>query len=248
MFRINSLALWFATLTLLSSTSAVLGQSAPYGNAEANPSDPQDILFQLAPEDVPPSSLNLRSLEKARAIRLLRGVKRDETGRHRQLAIYLLATLGQDYERNRDALLRIWQGCAVKDSTSECTEDTADFLLKLYVQGHKELLRPLLEGGPNSDAALAEELGTFFADQLEKNPNGFLTALASFPPRQQAAICELGGGTDGGGMGPEAERKVLHNLNRFGGKIAARCAHSVRAGNKAAEDAHRDLMPDQPRE
>ncbi len=65
--------------------------------------------------------------------------------------------------------------------------------------------------------------------------------LGTFSPRRQMYLCTAAGGTDGGGMGPKTERKVLANLKAVGGEVANRCARGVRAGNQDAEKANNDL-------
>jgi hypothetical protein len=166
-------------------------------------------------------------------------VKRDETGWHRQLAIYLLAALGHDYERNLDELLRVWR--------RDGDDGTMELLMGLYGQGHKELMQPLLAGYNGWNAAASEGLGAFFSEQLEKNPRDFLAVLATFSPQRQLYLCTAAGGTDGGGMGPKTERKVLANLNAIGGEVASRCARGVRAGNQEADRANSDLPAEPPK-
>src|SRR5208283_2121972 len=111
----------------------------------------------------------------------------------------------------------------------------------------KEVLRPLLAGCRNSDGALSEELFPFYAEQLERNPNDFLAALATFPTKEQQQICELTGEGDGGGMGPEDLRKVHHNLMKAGGDVSARCARSYRAGDKLMKESNSDLPAETPK-
>jgi hypothetical protein len=50
----------------------------------------------------------------------------------------------------------------------------------------------------------------------------------------------MAGETDGGGMGPRTEHRVLANLNRIGGEVADRCARGVWAGNQDAEHANQE--------
>ena len=157
--------------------SANLHSQVPNQRAHTNPADPEGILTQLAPDDVPPMTMKLNPNEKARAIRLLIAVKRDETEWHRELAIYLLAMLGHNYVQNRDEILHIW----CKDGD----DGTMTLLMNLYTQGHKELLNPLLTGYNGWNAATSEGLGTFYSDELEKEPGQFLNALASFTPARQ---------------------------------------------------------------
>jgi len=236
--RLRFLAEVSAALALATGFGVVLCQTAIAQSDAINPADPSGILRQLAPNDTPPRSLTLKPSERTRAIRLLIAVKRDETGWHRQLAQYLLATLGYGYERNRDELLRVWR----KDGD----DGTMELMIGLFDQGHKELLQPLLARYDGWNAATSEGLGTFYSDQLVKNPRDFLTALAMFPRRRQLYLCTAAGGTDGSGMGPSAERRVLANLKKIGGEVASRCARGVRTGNRDADEANSDLPAPQP--
>jgi len=235
-------------IVILTGLATAPCQNAPAKPPGANPADPEGILRQLAPDDTPPPQLALKAVARARAIRLLAAVKRDETGWRRQLAVYLLATLGQDYELNRNDLLRIWRGCVVPYAVTECDEGTGELLMLLYNQGHPEFLQPLLAGGNGYQAALSEELGVFYSDQLEKNPRDFLTALATFPPRRQRDLCIMAGEGDGGGMGPKINRKVLANLKEISGEVADRCTRGVREGNRSAEEADEEEQKEIQRE
>jgi hypothetical protein len=90
-------------------------------------------------------------------------------------------------------------------------------------------------------------LGTFYSEQLEKNPSEFIAALATFAPRRQMELCTVAGGTDGGGMVPETEHRVLASLKEIGGEVANRCARGVRVGNRDAEAANKDLPAANPK-
>jgi hypothetical protein len=238
-FRSSFPALLVTVLAWLLGCAAALGQAASDRFKGITPADPEGVLHQLAPDDAPPRSPALKPAERTRAIRLLVAVKRDETGWHRQLAIYLLAALGHDYERNLDELLRVWR--------RDGDDGTMELLMGLYGQGHKELMQPLLAGYNGWNAAASEGLGAFFSEQLEKNPRDFLAVLATFSPQRQLYLCTAAGGTDGGGMGPKTERKVLANLNAIGGEVASRCARGVRAGNQEADRANSDLPAEPPK-
>jgi hypothetical protein len=220
------------SLAFLPIHTQITAQTAPALEKWVNPVDPEGILRQLAPDDVPPHSLAMKPAARARAIRLLVAVKRDETGWHRQLAVYLLATLGYDYARNREELLRVWR----KDSD----DGTMELLIRLYEQGHKEFLLPLLRDFNGNNVATSEGLGWFYGDLLEKNPRDFLTALATFPNRKQMDLCYAAGAEDGGGMSPKTERKVLANLKEIGSDVAISCARSVRSGNQDADEASQE--------
>jgi hypothetical protein len=101
------------------------------------------------------------------------------------------------------------------------------------------LTRNLTYDGWN--AATSEGLGTFYSEQLARNPRDFLAALETFPAKRQLYLCTMAGGTDGGGMGPKPERKVLVNLKEIGGQTAILCARGVRLGNQDANSANSDL-------
>ena len=226
-------------LAILFNCAVVLGQTATDKNKGTNPVDSEGILNQLAPDDAPPPSLALKPAERLRAIRLLVAVKRDETGWHWELAVYLLATLGQDYAHNRDELLGIWR--------RDGDDGTMELLIRLYEQGHKELLSPLLTGFDGNNVATSEGLGSFYGDLLEKNPRDFLAAITTLPLQKQRNLCYAAGQEDGGGMGPETERKVLANLKVIGGEVAERCTRSVRAGNLDADVPKSDLPAEPPK-
>jgi len=231
--RFRLFVLLVIVLACFSGWAAAPGQASPAAKVGANPADPEGILRQLAPDDTPPPSLALKPAERARAVRLLVAVKRDETGWHRQLAVYLLATLGHEYERNIDELLRVWR--------RDGDDGTMELLTDLYGQGHKEVLRPLMTGFNGNNVATSEGLGTFYGDLLERNPKDFLAAIASLPLRKQRDLCDAAGEEDGGGMSPERERKVLASLKAIGGEVASRCARGVREGNQDADNANSDL-------
>ncbi len=234
-------------IVLLFCCTVVSGQTPAAPDDETGLVDPEGILHELAPDTIPLDSLNPKPANRARAIRLLQAVKRQNTGWNRQEAVYLLALLGHDYALNRDELLKVWHGCVFKEDNTSCDEMTAMALIGLYKQGHNELLRPLLTGCRNSDGALSEALGPFYADQLERNPKDFLTVLSAFAAKEQRGICWLAGAEDGGGMPPKTERKVLANLKVIGGDVANRCARGVRSGNSDADAANSDLPVAEPK-
>ncbi|MGH9562582.1 MAG: hypothetical protein ACRD3S_14105, partial [Terracidiphilus sp.] len=96
----------FLAFVLLSLTTH--GQSARTPIDVAGTATQPNILDQLAPDGVPPSSLHLKPSERPRAIQELLTAKRNETGFRQQLAEYLLASLGHDYTGNRQELLHVW--------------------------------------------------------------------------------------------------------------------------------------------
>ena len=117
---------------------------------------------------------------------------------------------------SRAAALRTLKGCATRPITLGCSEDTAGYLIKLYKNGDKALLKPLLEAGLTSDGALSEILGDFYSNVLWKKPHEFLEALKSRPEEEQHTLSRLSATTDGSGMSGDMLRDVRRNLSRIG--------------------------------
>jgi hypothetical protein len=223
---------------LIAGSDTLRGQTESAPNNTTNKPDPDAILHELAPDTTPLDELKPNPTQRERAIHLLLAIKHNEAGKNRQLAIFLLASLGHEYEQNRNALLQIWQGCVVPTQGGNCDEDTAQLLVALYRQGHREVLQPLLAGCRNSDGALSEELYSFYSDVLEDTPSKFLIALSSFKFREQERICESAGDAiaeeaGGGpmdGTDPANLRGVLTALRRNKTETATRCLQALRIG------------------
>ena len=122
-----------------------------------------------------------------------------------------------------------------------CNEDTAIYLIGLFDQGDRALLKPLLDAGRNSDAALAEALGTFYSEVLLKHPHLFLRALVSRPLEEQRGLAYLAGGTDGGGMSDDDLRDVRRTLQHISQQrrsrlalVAGICLIEINKANAAA--------------
>lgn len=239
-FPLRIFGLMLVLIVFMVCCNSVSGQTSSEPNDKNNLIDPEGILHELAPGTIPLDSLNPKPANRARAIRLLMDVKRQNTGWNRQQAVYLLSLLGHDYVLNRDELLQAWHHCVVEGYEEDCNEETAMALIGLYKQGHKELLRQLLAGCRNSDGALSEELYPFYAEQLERNTRDFLAALAIFPNKEQQHICESAAWKYDDGIDPETLRKVHNRLMKIGGVVADHCARSYKVGGQAAEDANRD--------
>jgi hypothetical protein len=137
---------------------------------------------------------------------------------------------------SRATALRTLKGCATRPITLECSEDTAGYLIKLYEDGDRPLLKPLLEAGLTSDGALAEILGDFYANVLWKNPREFLEALKLRSKKERQSLCRLAATTDGSGMGGDMLSDVRRNVGHMGsehGRLAPVARICVREVNKA---------------
>jgi hypothetical protein len=189
--------------------------------------DPRGILHQLSPEDTVRPDLVLAPADKAETIRLLIEAKQNQTGWHRQLAIYYLAYLGQDQSQNVRNLLQIWRSAGNKD--------TMALIIQLYRRGHSELLVTILKAVERSDAALAEELGDFYGDQLSSHPRRFIAALSHLSVEAQKAICGRAGASGEEGTKPQVEGEILRRLAILNSPVAARCIVNVKKGFADAE-------------
>lgn len=171
-------------------------------------------------------------------MRSLLAVQRREVGLKHQLATYLLAAIGSDYEVNRNLLLSIWRECVSNDFSHGCDENTGDFLIKLYGQGHAELLHPLMAGCKYADGALSEELYPFYLDRLSSETDEFLRSLARLPAPEQQKICERVGeevcAESGGGPTdesyPQTMRNLLIKLETRHGETSLACSRSLTTG------------------
>ena len=136
------------------------------------------------------------------------------------------------------ALSRL-KGCSRPRHADLCDEDDADFLIRLFWRGDTSLLKPLLDAGPYSDAALAEILGTFYEKVLEQHTRLFLRGLAPRPKQEQYELALAAGFTDGGGMSPKMLHEVRRNLRRVAAKRHDRLAPVARRCLAAIEEAAR---------
>jgi hypothetical protein len=141
--------------------------------------------------------------------------------------------------QSRATALATLKGCATRPITLGCSEGTAEYLIKLYENGDKALLKPLLEAGLTSDGALSQVLGDFYSNVLWKNPRAFLQALRSYSrTTDQQTLSRLAATTDGSGMSGNMLRDVRRNLHRIRsehgplGPIAKICLSEVDKANR----------------
>lgn len=116
---------------------------------------------------------------------------------------------------NRKTSLSRIKKCAVKLTTLNCNEGNAEFLIELYKKGDKSLLNPLLDADRNSDGALSEILGVFYADVLVEQTYDFLLALSNRPKSEQAKLVESAVIADGSGNTASWKKKTTGNLKKF---------------------------------
>ena len=195
---------------------------------------PADELVERLREGDPPRVMGLGPGEKFAAVSQLQAARAGATGRRLQQVAFLLAALGADYEKNRDYLLAGLRGCSLRDY-SDCDEETAGFLVRLYQQGHHEVLQALMIAGMNSDGALSEMLGPFYGDVLFKDPSGFIAGLRQLDGPHQKRVCHLASSGDDGGLAPEALQKARRRLKRIADDVALQCLQEIEASERESE-------------
>src|ERR1044071_8317629 len=109
---------------------------------------------------------------------------------------------GSDAGMTRARALKGLRGCSNQPRNVDCGDLSADFLIDRYFQKRDDLevLKVLLDARPYGEGALAEGLGVFCSEMLERRPRAFLRAIAPRPARERQALCDAAGVADGGGM------------------------------------------------
>jgi hypothetical protein len=139
----------------------------------------------------------------------------------------------------RARALKGLKGCAKRPRDRDCNDWSADFLIDAYWRGDRGALKALLDAEPYGDGAMAEGLGTFYSEMLEKRPRVFLRAIARRPARERGALCDAAGLTDGGGLDDPMRRTIRANLKRIERGRDRRLARVARACWAAASEADR---------
>jgi hypothetical protein len=122
--------------------------------------------------------------EKARMAKQLVAARHGAFAQQNQRIDYLLASLGREYERNRDDLLFHFQGCTHAKPDRDCDDMTGEYLMELYLHGHREVLRPLCAAFPIENVTLSEGLGSFLGDRLPHNTREFAAVLLPSIPNR----------------------------------------------------------------
>lgn len=203
------------------------------------------IVASLFPDGVADAK-QLSHLRRDVAVRALESEQARATGPRASGITYLLAVLRHHYSVNRRKLVTTLQGCTHRPVIPGCDEDTAGYVIDLFDRGDRTLLPLLIDIGPHSDGALAEEMGPFYGETLWKQPRLFLLALARLAPKGQREVCWLAATGDGSGMSSEKmEHDIRHNLRRFSegrgdrlASVARKCLGGFEAGVKAVNEGN----------
>jgi hypothetical protein len=152
---------------------------------------------------------------------------------------YALAVSNADYQRNRDYLIRLLGDCLAraKGSPEEngCDYELTDDVINLYWRGDKTLLQPLLDLAHWHDKDVADDIGTFYGDLLDRQPDVVLSSLRTMDAEHQNRVCEFAGEDDFWLDSPQMQR-VHKSLTAAGDEVAIRCLQVAEAA--AAKPSH----------
>lgn len=165
----------------------------------------------------------------------LRHEQPSSSGERARDIAYALAVFGTEYQRNRDYLLESLNACLSRPKESPendvCDRKLLDYVTNLYWRGDSALLQPLLQiADSRKDVIL--EIGTFYADLLDRRTATTVDGLRELPPEKQRLICKLAGEDEYSIDEPELER-VAGRLHAIGDETADRC---LQEAEKAAND------------
>ncbi len=144
--------------------------------------------------------------------------------RRRDIA-YVLAVFNVEYEKNRDVLVSSLNNCISRPKeTSEddlCDGDLLSFVTNLYWRGDSALLTPLLLIAESRRDVIGD-IGTFYADLLDRRGAIALTAMGELSDDKQQLVCRLADADDLS-VNPPKRARVIAFLRRASGAAAAQC-------------------------
>jgi hypothetical protein len=144
---------------------------------------------------------------------------------------YALAVYKSNYEKNRDYLLGLLRSCVARPKESPedevCDEELLDYVINLW-RGDATLLRPLLEMADTRRDVLGD-IGTFYADLLDRQPSAAAYGLRALDPQNQQVVCELAGDS----LGDVPQRaKIEKSLRTSGDGVAIGCLRWFQVGHE----------------
>lgn len=169
---------------------------------------------------------------------LLANLRREQpssSGERARDIAYALAVFDTEYQRNRDYLLESLNACLSRPKESPendvCDGKLLDYMTNLYWRGDSALLQPLLQLAESRKDVILE-IGTFYANLLDRRPATTVDGLRKLPPEKQRMICKLAGADEYSINQPMLERVAGH-LHAMGDETADRC---LQEAEKAAND------------
>jgi hypothetical protein len=166
------------------------------------------------------------STPPASVVKLARVGQRSASGERARDLAYALAVYNVSYQQNRDYLLGLLNACLSRPLESAeddvCDHRLLDYATNLYWRGDSALLPALLEVADSRKDVIGE-IGTFYAQLLDRRAAVAVQALQSFPVAKQETICRLAGEDD--------LARAADHLHEIGGEVADRC---LREAERAA--------------
>ena len=195
-------------------TSAIEhGTWLSYLDSECNQCDP-GVITSVS-HQTPPASV----------VTLLREEQPNAAGERARDIAYALAIYEVEYRQNRDYLLGLLNTCLSRPRESseddDCDPKLLDFVTNLYWRGDSTVLPQLLQMA-DSRKDIIGEIGTFYANLLERRTAIAVEGLQSLPIAKQKTICHLAGADDFRIDSPKLNR-VAQQLRGIGGEVADRC-------------------------
>ena len=181
--------------------------------SECNGCDP-GLVVTTSHADPPPAVLARLRREQPRA-----------SGESARDIAYALAVFGTGYRQNRDYLVEVLNSCLSRPRESPkdavCNGRLLDYVTNLYWRGDTGLLGPLLHCA-DSRGDVVDEVGTFYADLLDRHASAALQGMQELPVAKQRIICSLAG-EDGFRVDPPKLERVAQHFHALGGDVADRC-------------------------
>jgi len=133
---------------------------------ESEPCAPLEaVIKEVLPDGIDRPAAVRSTDKKGPLIKYLGQLKRADLAPRCQLQLsFLSALLDTDYKQNRDNLVGALRTCG--SARTNCDENTVQYVIALYRQGHRELLGALLNVGTGSDGGASDLLGDFYRDTL----------------------------------------------------------------------------------
>jgi hypothetical protein len=188
---------------------------------ECNGCDPGVIVSQTHPDR--PQTVIAR----------LREEQPSDTGERARDVAYALAVFKIDYQANREEVVKTLKECLLRPRNSPeddvCDGKLVKYLANLYWRGDSGLLT-LLFGIADRREDVVDDVGSFYADVLDRRPAAALDGLRSLPIEEQPEICEMAFEDDLRFNPPKLERVQMH-LRQSTDYIAQTCLAELRGPN-----------------
>ena len=193
----------------------------------------QDIMARLLPDENPHRVVKVDPAQRDEVVKELRAAQKTATGARAVEIAFLLAAFDANYAKNRDYLIDNLRGCTTSAVKSGCDGNIAEYLLALYEQGHKDVLKPLMLIGKDSySAAGAVSLGRFLSSLIADDAAEFFDAIRRLPAETQSQLCDLAGMGYGDGLPADRLQRILKELKARGDEVSLTCLQAIEAASK----------------